>query len=936
MANANIAIVTTNKTFDEWRVATNDLIADRNILRNSDYVKDNGNFTIANGKLQISRTAGGTTLTNDNDALIGGLLTTTDLTVIDDVTIGGNASMISANARLTVNNNVYTRNLDSNSLITAANVVANGYVTVLGAYRDSQNNILNINSTLYMSNSGAVNVGNTFSANDLISANKTTGTGLYVLANTVLNGNLSVGTNAVITGNISVFANGAFSKNIAVDNWINGGNLSITQQANLFRANIITANIATLNVNASGAIANVANLRVANSNTVNAYIQTLAVGDPISSLRVTTLNVTTVNVSSLINASAANVATLEVGSLSVRDPIIAPSESDSATYRLRVSQTTRGDGSFGVRLGSAANGNAWITFDTLSGNVWRLTSNSTEGSYSTILTAGNIVTSVTSTSTINVPSASALKTAYDHAESARAQANTARDRANTAFTNAGLAYDAANNAGSSATIQAAYAAANSAANTTRVSANSGSSLSARQLNFINTSTVTVAVSSAPDGNANISFISTGGGSSAETANAANTVAIYANNALVYANANVNFNNTSTVNVSVTQNVANKRANIDFSVNLTAIGIPSITAGFATVNTNIDTANTQANQARNTANVASSTATLAYAAANSAANTVRVSANSGSTLTSRQLNFVNTSSVSVSVSANPDGTNANISFTAAAATPVTPGGSTKQVQFNNGGAFGGASDLNYDSATQRVGIGTASPYKKLEVVGGGLSVGPIAAGSSQLGIELGDLLTSVPSSQVRGIIGVGDSSIGLAGDMIYQPRGDVDASHRFAIKGSEVFRIQYDGRVGIGVSNPDSFLTVKSTTGKVGFNYGSLSSPVRGNMYYDTDGSGWNFQIGKLQGGVFTSQMTFADNGTVTIPTITSTSIAVTSMTVNGVSVRDGSILNSGTVAAARLPGNMLRHVTSGYVGGNVFVTSVAPTAGAVGDIWIEI
>ena len=49
MANANISIVTVTNTFDEWRVATNDLISDRNILRNAHYVKDNSDFTVANG-----------------------------------------------------------------------------------------------------------------------------------------------------------------------------------------------------------------------------------------------------------------------------------------------------------------------------------------------------------------------------------------------------------------------------------------------------------------------------------------------------------------------------------------------------------------------------------------------------------------------------------------------------------------------------------------------------------------------------------------------------------------------------------------------------------------------------------------------------------------------------------------------------------------------
>ena len=63
MANANINPVSVTSTFDEWRVNTNDLIKDRNILRNFNYVKDDANFTVANGEVTISRSTGGVVLT---------------------------------------------------------------------------------------------------------------------------------------------------------------------------------------------------------------------------------------------------------------------------------------------------------------------------------------------------------------------------------------------------------------------------------------------------------------------------------------------------------------------------------------------------------------------------------------------------------------------------------------------------------------------------------------------------------------------------------------------------------------------------------------------------------------------------------------------------------------------------------------------------------
>jgi hypothetical protein len=62
------------------------------------------------------------------------------------------------------------------------------------------------------------------------------------------------------------------------------------------------------------------------------------------------------------------------------------------------------------------------------------------------------------------------------------------------------------------------------------------------------------------------------------------------------------------------------------------------------------------------------------------------------------------------------------------------------------------------------------------------------------------------------------------------------------------------------------LDIASATGNVGFNYGTSPSPERGNLWYDTDGTGWKFNIGKVQSGSFTSQITIQDNGNVGIGT----------------------------------------------------------------------
>ncbi len=111
----------------------------------------------------------------------------------------------------------------------------------------------------------------------------------------------------------------------------------------------------------------------------------------------------------------------------------------------------------------------------------------------------------------------------------------------------------------------------------------------------------------------------------------------------------------------------------------------------------------------------------------------------------------------------------------------------------------------------VGIGATAPYQKLEVVGGNIAVGG-GAGAANLGLELiGVPMASIPSAQVRGYIGVGNSTMGIAGDLIIAPRTNVAANVRF-ITGttpSERMRIDSNGNVGIGTATPGSKLEIEN-------------------------------------------------------------------------------------------------------------------------------
>lgn len=125
---------------------------------------------------------------------------------------------------------------------------------------------------------------------------------------------------------------------------------------------------------------------------------------------------------------------------------------------------------------------------------------------------------VTSTDTLQSATANAVKTAYDQATNA-------------------------------------YTQANNSGNTVQVYANSGSVLSNKSLNFVNTSTVIVSIADSGDGNANISFTSGGGSLSNIRVSQNSTGTINANG--------FNFVNSSSVTVSVTPGI-DGNANITFT------------------------------------------------------------------------------------------------------------------------------------------------------------------------------------------------------------------------------------------------------------------------------------------------------------------------------------------------------------------------------------
>ncbi len=158
-----------------------------------------------------------------------------------------------------------------------------------------------------------------------------------------------------------------------------------------------------------------------------------------------------------------------------------------------------------------------------------------------------------------------LTIAHDQANAAYGQANTARDTANDAYAQANTARTTANDAYGQANAaygqaNLAYAEANVAANTVRVYANSASGLSNKFLNFVNTASIQVSVTDNGDGNANITF-STTGAAVADAYAQANAAYGQANAAYAQANAAYDEANTKVETINTGLGLANTESTV---------------------------------------------------------------------------------------------------------------------------------------------------------------------------------------------------------------------------------------------------------------------------------------------------------------------------------------------------------------------------------------
>lgn len=273
MANANISPIQVTNTFDEWRVATNNLVQDRNILRNATYVKDDADLQLANGALMLSRSTGGVLLTisGTGGALVGGTTTTSDLIVQDDASVANNLTVtgnVIASGNVSVSKNVNV----AMQLAVTGNVSVNvdkftidsntGNVSVKGDIILDGGDLVSTpaNANVINTSSDTVNFGGSAS---LVRVGSTGGTTLLRgKANVTGAANLLLGANVTgelyVSGQSTVAANAFFGANVNVS-----GNVISTGPGTSRFGNILVQNVATID---------------------NAFITTLTITQPIQSL----------------------------------------------------------------------------------------------------------------------------------------------------------------------------------------------------------------------------------------------------------------------------------------------------------------------------------------------------------------------------------------------------------------------------------------------------------------------------------------------------------------------------------------------------------------------------------------------------------------------------------------------------------------------------
>lgn len=157
-----------------------------------------------------------------------------------------------------------------------------------------------------------------------------------------------------------------------------------------------------------------------------------------------------------------------------------------------------------------------------------------------------------------------------------------------------------------------------------------------------------------------------------------------------------------------------------------------------------------------------------------------------------------------------GSNSNVDLTSAlSGSSGTPGGSDGQLQYNNGGSFGGIADLHWDDVNDRLGIGTSDPAVKLHISGD-------AAQESQL--RMSQFNNSTDAPDIR----------------FFKSRG-TEASPSNISAGDKLAALNVEARTGGAFSEVGtiSFVSSSTNTGASKLKFGTKSNSESGDTYPST-------------------------------------------------------------------------------------------------------
>jgi hypothetical protein len=479
----SIPLISRTNTIDEWRVQTNLGATALNNLESGNFTKSNGSLSLT-GSSALVITANGTALQVANGALFQ-----SNVTVAGDIALGTQGSA-------------------------TGNLTTGGIVTVLAP-------------------GNALQVANNATVNTDLQVTRTIYTG-----NVFANGNVIVSGNETVSGILRLPGSGDVlyvNSGVAVVKTLSATDVNTTN-ADISIATINEENV-TLSTIVIGKIitGNIVNLTVATSNTDYANISyaNVEVSDTIYANVTNTLNVQNGIIKVRADGAGSDGLHVQLGRTVVQDVVIQGNLSVSGSYT-QSGETVLQVDTFTLNSDTSINKDANFVNERYIGNnaiinwsetdkIWKVSRGNTYSSLFNILDGNHILTVVTSNSTTNVASASAVKAAYDTGVFAGGYANSAYLHANSAYISQNTTGVYANTAHLHA--NAAYVSQN----TTGVYANSAYNSQNTTGVYANTSYL----------HANAAYVSQ------------NTTGVYANTAYLHSNAAFTFANTRFASVGGT-------------------------------------------------------------------------------------------------------------------------------------------------------------------------------------------------------------------------------------------------------------------------------------------------------------------------------------------------------------------------------------------------